>query len=119
MNRLTQLVDKQTTPPLVDVAIQTEGFILGENKNVSNATIERVRKRKINNSIGTAKGDRRFGSIPCERIEAGAFASCKNDCQNVLHERISVRLEVGTNNPEADQTISFTRFILWTAQIGL
>jgi len=60
-------------PGHAQVLVQRERFILRKDRDLPDAGIDAVRKGKINDTVDTAEGDRRFCPVNRERVEPFAL----------------------------------------------
>jgi hypothetical protein len=71
------------------VFIQGQGLVLGQDSDLSDAGINAVREREVDDPVNSAKGDRGLRSMDSEGMEPFSLASGKYHCQNAHGMRIS------------------------------
>jgi hypothetical protein len=71
------------------MSIQTHGLVLRQHQNPSQAAIEAVRQRKVDNPIDSAKRDSRLGSIPREADNATADAWRTGEARTVAGDAMA------------------------------
>jgi len=56
--------------------------------------VDTIRERKINDAVGSAERNGRFGRIARERVKTLTHASSEQNCQNIIHSADCLRLSI-------------------------
>jgi len=72
-------------PARANVTVQTEGLVLGENKNATKIRIDAVRERDVDDAVESAERNGGLGAIAGERPETFALASGKEYDDGIPH----------------------------------
>ena len=72
-------------PACANVAAEAQGFVLGESENATQAGVDAIGKRDIDDAIERAEGDGGFGAIAGERPEAFALAPGEKNSNGIAH----------------------------------
>jgi len=79
LDELAQLAGYHRTPAFADVAVERESLVLSKNVDMPQVGVQTVGERHVDDPVVAAEGDRGFGTIPRERIQALAGAPCEQD----------------------------------------
>src|SRR5262249_42643859 len=74
-------------PALTDMAVQREGFLLGQNENTPQIGVDAVGGGDVDDSINPAAGDGRLGAVAGPRVEAFARAPGPPHSPRGFHHR--------------------------------
>ena len=83
VEKLTEFSAEEPIPTQHQVPVEAHGFVLGEHLHPTEAAVDAVGKREVNDPVSAAEGDGRLGTIPGERVEASALSACQNDGDDI------------------------------------
>ena len=72
-------------PARANMAIEAEGFVLGENKNPAQIGIDAVGKGDVDDAVESAEGHGRLGAVARQRPQAFALTAGEKDSDGVAH----------------------------------
>lgn len=80
----SQLALKQRLPGAVQVPIQAERFVLGQDEHLEQPAVHAVGKRKVDDAILAGKWNCGLGPVRGQRLQSSSFAAGQNDRQCAL-----------------------------------
>ena len=97
LDELTELLGDDA-PPHPHVAAQREGFVLGGDEDSAQPGVDAVAEREVDDAVGPAEVNRRFGSIPGQWIQAFSCAASQQDDEDIVefHDTVPAPLRMGT-----------------------
>ena len=69
----------EKSPALVDVPTQADRLVLGEDEDFAQVGVEAIGQGEVDDSINSAEGDRRLGTIAGQGFESGPSTAGQND----------------------------------------
>ena len=86
LDELTEFTGDDRTPALADVAIETEGLVLGEDVDLAEVGVDAVGKGDVDDAILPGKRYGRLGAVAGERKQTFAGSTGKQNTQRISHE---------------------------------
>jgi len=74
-------------PAGANVAIEAEGFVLGEDKNAAKRGIDAIRESDIDDAVKSAEGDGRLGAVSGEWPETFTLSTREENSKGIAHIR--------------------------------
>jgi hypothetical protein len=72
-------------PPGADMAVQAQGFVLGEHEDTAQIRVDAIRKRDVNDAVESAERNGGLGAVASERPQTLALASGKEYSDGIPH----------------------------------
>src|SRR5260221_13990855 len=77
----------KNVPAFADLTIQRESLVLREDIDATQAGVDAVGKRDVDDAVDAAESHCRLGAVAGERIEALACAPGEQDSERIFHRR--------------------------------
>ena len=79
-------------PPLVDVPVQADGLVLGQDQDLAEVGIDAVGEGEVDDPVDPAERDGRLGPVAGQRLQARSPPPGQDDGQHVtIHQKTSAR----------------------------
>jgi hypothetical protein len=104
LDELAQLF-RHHVPSHADMAVERERLVLSGDEDAPEPRVDAVAQREVDDPVGPAEIDRRFGSFRGERVQPFAGTSCEQDHENVVQSHGGSSI-IAPGRPGASQKVN-------------
>ena len=84
----------QELPTLVDVPVQADGLVLGQDQDLAKVGVQAIREREVDDPVDPAEGDRRLGPVTRQGFEARPPPPGEDDGQYIAEHLTTSSLDL-------------------------